>query len=305
MKRLVVVGGECLVDRITDPSGEIHEVPGGGPYNTSRTLARLGIRTAFLGCISRDHLGERLIAGLAGDGVDVSLVARTDAPTTVAHAELDATGAASYRFEIEGTAAPALDGSSALRALELAPAALHVGTLGLVFEPTGSSLEALVAASPSDALVMLDPNARPSAIPDLDAWRARIGRICERADVVRASTDDLMVLAPGRDAVSAAIGLLAEGVGVVVVTDGARPVRVVTADTEPLLVPVPVGPIVDTVGAGDAFGGGFLAWWIERGLGRDAVGDPGLLVAATRFAIRVAALTCARTGADPPSLSEL
>jgi fructokinase len=36
-------------------------------------------------------------------------------------------------------------------------------------------------------------------------------------------------------------------------------------------VPAPRAKIVDTIGAGDAFGGGFLAWWSERGLTRDAL----------------------------------
>jgi fructokinase len=137
------------------------------------------------------------MAELAADVVGLDLVVRTDAPTTIAHATLDAHGAASYRFDIEGTAAPSLDADAALRALDHAPVAIHVGTLGLVFEPTGSILEALVDAAPADTLVMLDPNARPSAIPDLDVWRARIRRLAARADVIRASTDDLAVLGPG------------------------------------------------------------------------------------------------------------
>jgi fructokinase len=63
--------------------------------------------------------------------------------------------------------------------------------------------------------------------------------------------------------------------------------------------------VVDTIGAGDAFGGGFLAWWRSRGLGRDELEDTGLVVEATRFAVRVAAITCSRAGASPPRLAEL
>jgi fructokinase len=301
----VVIGGECLVDRITIRSGEVREVPGGGPYNTARTIARLGVHAAFLGCVSRDALGARLMQELMGDGVDLTLVVRTDAPTTVAHATLDAGGAASYRFEVEGTAAPALEGSDALRALDPPPSAIHVGTLGLVFEPVGSSLEALVHATPRETLVMLDPNARPSAMPDVDTWRARIARIARRADLIRASADDLAAMAPGVEPLAAAASLAADGTRVVIVTDGAGPVRVLGSGGDPLIVPVPAGPVVDTVGAGDAFGGGFLAWWIEHGLGRDGLRDRALVLAATRFAVRVAALTCARAGADPPRRSEL
>jgi fructokinase len=301
----VVVGGECLIDRITSPGGEVREVPGGGPYNTARTVARLGVHAAYLGCISRDPLGERLVGELAADGVDLGLVVRTDAPSTIAHAMLDASGAASYRFESEGTAAPALDRSSALRALDASPSAVHVGTLGLVFEPVGTSLESLAAATPPGTLVMLDPNARPSATPDADAWRARIRVIARRADIVRASTDDLAFLDPGRAPLDAAVVLLSDGAGLVIVTDGGGPIQVLGPGRDPLVVPVPLGPVVDTVGAGDAFGGGFLAWWVERGLGRAELTDSAPVLEATRFASRVAALTCARAGADPPRRTEV
>jgi fructokinase len=63
--------------------------------------------------------------------------------------------------------------------------------------------------------------------------------------------------------------------------------------------------VVDTIGAGDAFGGGFLAWWTAQGLGRDELrhGDP--VMKALRTGAVTAALTCTRPGADPPTLAEL
>jgi fructokinase len=300
----IVVAGECLVDVITSASGEIREVPGGGPYNTARTIARLEQPVAFLGCISRDRLGQRLMGELAADGVDLSLVVRSDAPTTIAHATLDASGAASYRFEIEGTAAPALDTAHALRALDPVPAAIHVGTLGLVFEPSGSSLERLVESASADTLVMLDPNARPSAIPDLREWRTRIRRIGRRADVIRVSIEDLEVIGPDGDPMATARDLTTGG-AVVLVSDGPRAVRVLVPGAEPFESPVPRLPVVDTVGAGDAFGGGFLAAWIGEGRPIHALRDVDALSAAVRSGITIAALTCGRHGAEPPRLSEL
>jgi len=63
--------------------------------------------------------------------------------------------------------------------------------------------------------------------------------------------------------------------------------------------------VVDTIGAGDAFGGGFLAYWRMKGLDRDRLGDADAVQAATTFACVVAARTCERAGANPPRLSEL
>ena len=86
------------------------------------------------------------------------------------------------------------------------------------------------------------------------------------------STDDLVFLWPGARLDEAAASLLRAGV-LPLVTDGPAAVRIFTKDYG-LTVPVPPATVVDTVGAGDAFGGGFLAWWAEHGLGRDSLTDP-------------------------------
>ena len=62
---------------------------------------------------------------------------------------------------------------------------------------------------------------------------------------------------------------------------------------------------MDTVGAGDAFGGAFLAWWIGNGFGRDALRDPDTVRRATRAAIYASVVTCTRRGAEPPWAAEL
>ena len=63
--------------------------------------------------------------------------------------------------------------------------------------------------------------------------------------------------------------------------------------------------VVDTVGAGDAFGAGFLASWIAAGKGRADLGDLDAVRAATTVAIAVGAATAQRAGAEPPTLAEL
>jgi fructokinase len=70
-------------------------------------------------------------------------------------------------------------------------------------------------------------------------------------------------------------------------------------------VPAPHADVVDTIGAGDAFGGGFVAWWTAHGHSRDQLQDLELVLEATRFSVRIAARTCERPGASPPRLAEL
>ena len=289
---MIVVAGEALVDVIERPDGSVLAVPGGGPFNTARAIARLELSVAWAGVLSSDGHGRVLEAALAGDGVSLELVQRTDLPTTRALASLNDRGEASYRFIVDQTSAPALDGDRLLAALPSDLSAVHVGTLGLVFEPIATALEALVAGLGDDVLLMVDPNCRPSAIPDPVAYRARMARILERADVVKVSTADEAFL--GVDI----------GSPVVVVTDGGGPVRVLVGDRSHE-VEVPPVPVVDSVGAGDTFGGAMLAWLVQAGIARSGLANERDVLAAVRFAVRASAIVCQRAGADPPTLANL
>jgi fructokinase len=181
---------------------------------------------------------------------------------------------------------------------------LHIGTLGLTLEPMATAYEAVVEELGGKALVAIDPNIRPWAVGDADAYRRRLRRVLAHSDVVKVSEEDLAWLDPQRAPSAAARALLDAGPQAVLLTrgpDGA--VAITPAGDTP--VPAPPVTVVDTIGAGDAFGGGFLAWWRSQGLGRDDLADADLVVEATRFAVLVAARTVARPGASPPRLDEL
>jgi fructokinase len=300
----IVVGGEALVDVVVGDSDALTGHAGGGPYNVARTIGRLERPVTFLGRISTDRLGQRLARELTDDGVRLDSVVPTEDSTTLALVETDGAGVATYRFYTEGTATPGLTVDDALAALPDDVAMLHVGTLGLVLEPIATALEAVVADAGRSTLVALDPNCRPDFIPDPDAYRARLTRVLARADLLKASDADLAWLEPGAGPVDAARSLLRDGPDIAVVTLGANGAVVVTADDA---VPVPAVPanVVDTIGAGDAFGGALLAWWHERGLGRADLASLDRVVEATRFACVVAAKTCEQAGAVPPRRADL
>jgi fructokinase len=70
-------------------------------------------------------------------------------------------------------------------------------------------------------------------------------------------------------------------------------------------VTAPKVEVADTIGAGDAFGGGFLAWWRGQGLGREQLDDQAAVVEGATFGALVAARTVGRAGASPPFLHEV
>ncbi len=284
-----------------DTGGGVAAKLGGGPFNTARTIGRLGLPVTFLGALSNDRFGGLLHAALVADGVATGGIVRTDLPTTLAAAELDAHGAATYRFYFAGTSAPAL---AEVPPACAAPAAVHTGTLGLVLEPMATTLLAHLAHLPDTTLVMLDPNCRPAVVADRAAYAARVHQACSRADVVKVSTDDAEFLAPDSDPLEYARTLLSMGVKAVLVTAGADGTWAVCVGGE-RLVPTASITVADTIGAGDSFGGGFLAHWMLNAHTRADLHDIDLVAEATAAAQEVSAITCQRVGADPPHRAEL
>jgi fructokinase len=299
---MITVAGEALIDLIVDPAGHVDPRLGGGPFNVSRAVARLGLPVAFLGRLSGDRFGQLMRADLDRHGVKVVFEAPTEAPTTLALVDVDPAGVPGYHFYLDGTSAAAVGPGEAV--LPEDTTALHVGSLSLVMEPVGTSTERMVASAPDDITVMLDPNCRPGAIASRQAYLDRLMRIMRRVDVVKTSTEDLAYLFPGQDAANAAAELLAGGPACVVLTDGAAAVRAFAGGRQ-IQADVPAAPVVDTVGAGDAFGGAFLTWWIGNGLGRAGLSDPAKVRAATQAAVHAAVLTTTRRGAEPPWAHEL
>lgn len=306
--------GEALVDlviphddgRSAGDQSTLIAALGGAPFNTARTCGRLGVTVEFVGAVSDDRFGGRLMTQLETDGVDVGAVERVTAPTTLAAAELDERGAASYRFYAQGTSAPSLVSVPPLAGAEV----VFTGGLALVLEPMADTIEAAVVDAPDDTLVMVDVNCRPLATADPERYAARVDRVLTRADVVKVSDDDLAWLRPATDPLDAARSLLGYGPAVVLLTCGADGVTIVTDAGEWTVpvAPIPASELRDTIGAGDAFAGGFVSWWVlmrRRRAELRATGADTDLVAAVRAANAVARIVCTRHGADPPWRHEL
>jgi fructokinase len=301
---VIVVGGEALIDRIHNGDGTQSAAPGGGPFNTARALARLGVPTAFLGRLSDDVFGRELASLLTSEGVSLELASIGPEPTTIAIADVDNAGFAEYEFLVKGTSSPNLTPEMIPEEFGPDVGALHVGTLGLILEPMASTLADLVSRERGKRLVMLDPNIRVGLIPDPD-YRDRLKTALSQSTVVKASEADLAWIYPGLDHEQGAEEILRAGVSLVVVTLGARG-AFGAHRTARMRVEAPHVEVVDTIGAGDAFGAAFLAWLHDHGaLSPDLTLADEELKAALEFACLAGALTCTRAGAEPPWKSEM
>ena len=295
----ITVAGEAVVDLVIQPDGDVTATLGGAPFNTARAAARLGAPVTFIGTLSTDRFGSLLAAQLEADGVHIASV-RKDLPTTLAAAELDDAGAASYRFYIDGTSAPALElGDTA----SVGPGVFFTGGLGLVLQPMADTVLAMMKAVDDSTTVFFDINCRPKVVGDRTSYLERVNQLLMRADIVKVSNDDLAYLSPGIDVIDAAHQLRAVGGATVLVTAGASTTSIFGENG---LIEVPVAPlgssVVDSIGAGDTFSGALLAWWMASSRGRS---DFEGLQQAVLAAHQAAAVVVTRQGAEPPRRTEL
>ena len=303
---MIVVAGEALID-LAPRDGLLLPLPGGSPYNVSVGLGRLGCQAAFLGPLSRDGFGQMLAERLAAEGANLDLAPRTDEPTTLAVVHLDDQARASYGFYLDGTSAPGL--TKEQTSILPPDAALHVsfGAVTLETPTAGPALLDLLVSERDVRLTSLDPNVRPSVIADLPAYAGHMDALVADVGLVKVSDEDLHLLHPDTAPLEVARRWASSGPALVVVTlgpDGGIALRADGSDVEIAGEPVEV---LDTVGAGDAFTSGLLAWLADHGhLSRDALRQlsDDALGAALRQAVQVAAITCTRAGSDPPRRAE-
>lgn len=306
---MILCAGEALIDmlpRDTKEGGSAFAPHvGGSVFNTANALGRLGQSVGFFSGISTDFFGEMLIETLQTSGVETRFAARSTRPTTLAFVRLS-DGNATYLFYDENSAGRMLSESD-IPALDDSIEALFFGCISLAVEPCAATYETLLMREGGTRVTMLDPNIRAGFIQDEAVYRGRLDRMLAHADLVKVSDEDLFWMRGQGEIEAKANELLAMGPAVVCVTEGSRGVTGFTHDGA-VFVPAPKVEVVDTVGAGDTFNGGFLTGLSEQGvLTKDAVRalSHDQLQTALTLGARAAAITVSRAGANPPTRSEI
>ena len=101
MSSSALIIGEALIDAVVATDGTTSKHPGGSPANVALGLGRLGREVDLLTWLADDADGDLIRAHLAASGVEVLAGDRRPDHTPVATAHLDATGAATYVFDLE------------------------------------------------------------------------------------------------------------------------------------------------------------------------------------------------------------
>jgi fructokinase len=284
----VVVVGDALIDEIHDEAG-VREVVGGAALNVAVGLTRLGVPTTLVAMVADDADGAAVREFVERFGV--RLVA-TPAPRGTARAVATKTGGeARYDFN-EAAARRAIDfGGAAREALDAAPLVVVSCYPFDRDDPTDALLEAV--ADPAERLVV-DPNPRPALMSDLPAFVRNLDRIASAVRLVKIGDEDAALLY-GTDLDEAALRLHRAGARLVLATAGRRGASLHLPEGR-LDVPIArlPGPIVDTIGAGDAALAAITDALLRAD--REGGGDALYWEAALQNAMIIAAATCRSEG---------
>jgi fructokinase len=294
------VAGEVLIDLI--PKGVYRKpVVGGGPANTAKALAKLGIDTQFIDGISSDQYGQMAKKELITAGLKLDYIKYSDKQTCLAIVSISDLGSATYKFVIENTATFDFTSEWLPEPRTDRPLLLHVGTLATVIEPGASVLFEWAQSVAKVAPIVFDPNIRPDVISDRKQYVAQVERWVEISSAVKVSDEDIKWLYPSLDIEQVINDWLTKGPSLIVVTygdrglTGYRKAEVVSVEAVQIKV-------VDTVGAGDTVGAVLVEAIVKDGL--DSLTGSTLETMLKRAA-KAAAITVSRVGANPPTSEEL
>ncbi|MGY1692918.1 carbohydrate kinase family protein [Geodermatophilus sp. SYSU D01105] len=322
--------GELVVDLIpvpeagAGPQGTAPQYvarPGGNALNVAVAAGRLGTPVRLLARLGSGPLAAPLRRHVELAGVDPGGLVTAAEPVSLAVVGLDDDGAPDYGFHVLGAADWQWTDAELAAVLPERTAILHVGSISSWTPPGCEAIARLVesVAGSGRALVSVDPNIRPmlaegqvgaalgNTAPEV---HARLDRLLARADIVKVSAEDLAWLEPdaGDDLDATALRWADRGAALVLLTDGAAPLRVARPGRALLHRELPRVTVVDTVGAGDSLAAGLFAGLLAAGVttrvALEELPDEQLLPIVDDAAL-VAALNCTRVGADPPTREEL
>ena len=296
----VWVAGEVLIDLIPE-GADRKPVVGGGPANTAKALAKLGIDTQFIDGISTDQYGQMAKKELITAGVKIDYVMYSDKPTCLAIVVLSDSGSAHYEFVIKNTATFDFTHDWLPNPQKVRPSLLHIGTLASVIEPGASVLFEWAQSVANVAPIVFDPNIRPAVISDRKQYVVKVERWVAISSVVKVSDEDIKWLYPSLEIEQVINNWLTKGPSLIVVTYSDKGLTGYRKDEVVSVEAVQV-KVADTVGAGDTVGAILVEAIVNDGL--DSLSGLRLETMLKRAA-KAAAITVSRTGANPPTSQEL
>jgi fructokinase len=320
--------GELVVDLLPVPGADAGlegtapqyvARPGGNALNVAVAAGRLGAPVRLMARLGTGPLAVNLRRHAELSGVDVAGFVDATEPVSLAVVGLGRDGSPDYGFHVIGAADWQWTDEELASVLPARTGILHVGSISSWTAPGSDAIARLAERLHAEGgtLLSIDPNIRPmladgpvgGLLGNTEAVvRERLDRLVAQADVVKVSAEDLAWLEDPADLDDAARRWAERGPALVLLTDGAAPLRVARPGRPLVHREPPTVTVADTVGAGDSLAAGLLTGLLDAGVtsraALEALPDDRLLALVDDAAL-VAALNCTRVGADPPTRAEL
>ena len=250
-----VIGiGETVLDILFKDDQPQKAVPGGSTFNSIVSLGRAGVPCAMVTEAGGDHIGDIICRYLQDNGVSSEYVCRHEnVKSHISLAFLDHNNDAQYIF-YKDHASVSLDGKLPTITKDDVVLFGSFFAINPAIRPVVGGL--LHEAREAGAWLYYDVNFRKNHIADLPDVKDNIEENMTLADVVRGSMDDFWYLYALTDA-EEIYSCVSRHCQKLILTDGAKPIRVFTPDG---CETFPVQPVetVSTVGAGDNFNAGYI-----------------------------------------------
>ncbi|NVI93188.1 sugar kinase [Actinomadura sp. BRA 177] len=238
---------------------------GGAESNTAIGLCRLGGTAAWFGRVGDDEFGRLITTALAGEGVRLGhTVVDETAPTALLFKERRSGTLTRVQYYRTGSAGSRLCPSDVPHELIRSARVLHVtGITAAISDTARQALDdAIETARDAGVPVSLDVNYRAALWTPAEAGEC-LHNLVKRADLVFATEEEARLIVPGDDPAGLATALAALGPRDVLVKRGAAGV-VASCEGRLHVLPAHRVPVIDPVGAGDAFAAGYLAEFVRE-----------------------------------------
>lgn len=263
---------------------------GGDTSNFAIAAARQGASAGYLSAVGDDAHGRMLRELWNREGVDHSAVATDPGAYTAIYFVTHDPSGHQFSFMRSGSAASRMKPSGLPEGRIRSAKVLHLSGISLAISEAAcdTAYAAIAVARAAGVQVSFDTNLRLKLWP-LDRARAVMTDVMRRCDICLPSLDDVAAITGLTDPDALVDHCLSLGAKIVALKLGERGALVADSNQRHRISPHPCRP-VDATGAGDTFGGAFVA--------RLVAGDD--LLAAGRYAVVAAALSTEGYGAVEP-----
>jgi 2-dehydro-3-deoxygluconokinase len=277
MTRVVSIG-ECMVEMApTGQEATFERSFAGDTFNTAWYLAQLapGWQVDYLTAVGQDSISDEFVSFAAEAGIGTTHIAR-DPKLGMGLYQIELTdGERAFHYWRDTSAARRLarDEEVLTKALRGADIVFFSGiTLAILTEEDREVLFDTISEAQADgAIVVFDPNIRPTLWKDPEDMRAAIMEAALSSEIILPSFDEEAAHFGDADPKATVKRYLSAGATSVVVKNGAGEVHYSCGGEAGSRAPEAVAHVIDTTAAGDGFNAGFLTSLIAGNTPAEAV----------------------------------